>query len=490
MPIKKSLFVFICLSFFLSCRITNSPGAQAQASPPTVPRPPSNSGTGFFVSGTKLYDANGAEFRIQGVNANHWWNTGSDNRESVPYIKAAGANAVRIVFGPDGDPANPYDCVCTTAAERRAVVEEYIKYRIVPIVEYHNATGSNDPALIDQAADFWIGQSWVRDYEKHVIVNISNEWGRTYPDDEGRAGGLENWRDTYLAAIAKFRAAGVKNTLIIDSINWGSEISAVERYGQSLIDSDPERNILFSLHMYGGWRAPGDPDDDENFRMNVDTGLDTLIAKGLPVIVGEFSHECSSTGTWADPEAATDAELIDAFDERGTGWLFWMWFNSNGNHENMVNHSASLEYRPLAASIVAGFESAREATCFTSTAVPALPTPPPPPNPDPNWNPGPLTVTYFDIPANPWWLQIAMANASSVTGQIEYAELEADGIAEKVRLDLWGGADPLNFSANRDLSAYIGANSRFWLYKTDGSVAATQKRPLVQGNVFAIDASI
>ena len=31
-----------------------------------------NHGTGFFVLGSKLYDANGVEFRIRGVNKDHW----------------------------------------------------------------------------------------------------------------------------------------------------------------------------------------------------------------------------------------------------------------------------------------------------------------------------------------------------------------------------------------------------------------------------------
>ncbi len=104
---RKALVAFMCLILLASCRLFTDRG---------MPRPPSNSGEGFFVSGTKLYDANGAEFRIQGVNANHWWNTGSDNRESVPYIKAAGANAVRLVFGPAEDPDNPYWYVCSTTA--------------------------------------------------------------------------------------------------------------------------------------------------------------------------------------------------------------------------------------------------------------------------------------------------------------------------------------------------------------------------------------
>ncbi len=455
-------------------------------------RPAGNTGTGFFVSGTKLYDANNAEFRIQGVNVNHWWNTGSENIEAVPYVKASGANAARLVFGPVEDPANPDWYVCSTTERRRAAVEEYIEYKIVPIVEYHNATGLNDPEHIDDAADFWIGESWVKDYERYVIVNISNEWGSTYEDGEGVQGSLENWRDTYLAAIAKLRAAGVNNTLIIDSINWASEISVIQQYGAQLLAADPQHNILFSLHMYGGWRAPGDPNDDGNFYMNVDTGLDTLIDLGLPVIVGEFSHECSSTGSYADPEAAEDYQLLDAFNARGTGWIFWMWYNSTGNHENMVYQSASLNYRSLARTVLAYLDGAKEATSFPADPVPTLPTPPPEASPDPNWNPGPLEITVFDVsenPPNPWWLQIEMQNDSSVTGEIDSAELEVAGFEERIRLDLWGAADPYNFRANVSLARYIGLVSRFWLHGTDGSVAKTAANTLVQGNVFAIDTS-
>ena len=31
-----------------------------------------NTGKGFYVVGSKLYDPNGQEFRIRGVNRNHW----------------------------------------------------------------------------------------------------------------------------------------------------------------------------------------------------------------------------------------------------------------------------------------------------------------------------------------------------------------------------------------------------------------------------------
>jgi mannan endo-1,4-beta-mannosidase len=414
-------------------------------------------GSGFYVSGTKLYDGNGVEFRIQGVNANHWWNTGSDNRASVPYIKAAGANAARLVFGPAEEPDHPDYYVCSTAAERRAVVEKYIQYRIVPIVEYHNATGSNDPAKVVEAANFWIGEDWVRTYEKYVIVNITNEWcASNAADDGGRLGSDELWRDAYLAAVSRLRSAGVRNTLVIDSINWASEISALEKYGKTLVDADPLRNILFSLHMYGGWRAPGDPDDDDAFYMRADEGLDRLRGLGLAVLVGEFNHDCAVD--W-DPGAARNSELLDAYDSREAGWLCWMWFNSSGNRENMVVRTDSLLYTDFGKTIAAHLAGAREATCFPPDPVPPLPNPP---VPDPDWSPeGPLTVTV----SNEWWMDASLPDMAEIASM----RMEASGDLIAMSLTGWGP-----FALNIDLTRYLNTRVRFLIGAADGSEAWTE----------------
>lgn len=453
-----------CLAVTASCAfLSSNPFA-----PPTTDRPPGDKSGGFFVSGSKLYDSQGAEFRIQGVNANHWWNNGDDTSLAVPYIKASGANAVRLVFGPTEQPAHPDYYICQTTAERKAMVEEYIKYRLVPIVEYHNATGSNDPGLVGQAADFWIGEPWVRTYEKYVIVNITNEWGTEYEDDKGRVGSPELWRDTYIAAVKKLRAAGVRNTLIIDSMNYASSIAPLQKYGQAVIDADPGHNILFSLHMYAGWRAPGNTDRGPNYYMNVDAGLDALADLGLPVIVGEFSHACSIEGQWGDPMAAQDSELLEAFDRRGTGWLFWMWYNSSGSYQNVVNDDASLLFTGLGLGLKPSLARAREATGFSSTPLPPLPQVP---VPDPAWIPaGPLTATV----SNDWWLDVSLPDM----GDIAFVTMESrDGKSLGMKKSGWGP-----FIVNVDLADYLNHPVRFLLGSSSGSTAYT-----VYENLYYVD---
>lgn len=45
-------------------------------------RPSWNTGQGFFVVKNKIYDANGVEFKIRGVNHTHWW--GGTGEAAIP----------------------------------------------------------------------------------------------------------------------------------------------------------------------------------------------------------------------------------------------------------------------------------------------------------------------------------------------------------------------------------------------------------------------
>ena len=58
--------------------------------------------SGYFTAKNgKLYDANGKEFLIRGVNSAHiWWDNWGRNYalNSLPAISATGSNTVRIVW--------------------------------------------------------------------------------------------------------------------------------------------------------------------------------------------------------------------------------------------------------------------------------------------------------------------------------------------------------------------------------------------------------
>lgn len=284
----------------------------AEAGSPLVGRPAFNTGSGFFVQNRTIYDANGAEFRMRGVNHTHWW--GSNETEAIPFMRRANVNTVRAVFGPGQSDA-------ATPAARQAVAEQYIAQGIVPLVDYHNATCDEDPASLAAAVDFWLGpdKAWLQSLERYVIVNISNEWG---PNSTV-------WRDAYKTAVARIRAAGVKNMLVIDAGGaCGQNAESIETWGREIFDSDPEKNVVFSVHMYGFWKDPGDPlvgTWDGHQPYDIDGELTRLDATGLPIIVGEFSWDAFEQVTYTTKAALT------AYEKHGVGWLAWMWFNPGGD---------------------------------------------------------------------------------------------------------------------------------------------------------------
>src|SRR5262245_28734511 len=96
---NRSLLLACGLAVLSGC---GSSPADVRATSSALARPPSNTGTGFFVSGKKIYDANGNEFRIRGINNNHYWRDGGDQTVAdryMPSIVASKANTARVVFG-------------------------------------------------------------------------------------------------------------------------------------------------------------------------------------------------------------------------------------------------------------------------------------------------------------------------------------------------------------------------------------------------------
>src|SRR3954451_21825706 len=105
----------------------------------SVVRPASNTGSGFFVSGGKVYDANGNEFVMKGVNGIHAWGSYNTNYNTIDQIAKTGANAVRAVMYQDivADATNNWNDSADTPARRKLVAERYIANGIAVIAEDH-----------------------------------------------------------------------------------------------------------------------------------------------------------------------------------------------------------------------------------------------------------------------------------------------------------------------------------------------------------------
>jgi hypothetical protein len=231
-------------------------GGDASEAGGPVARPSYNTGTGFFVFNGKLYDANGIELRMRGADRCHYDST------SQPALSQAGPNAVRTFVETNYG--------ATWASLANIIQTQNVAYKEVPVITAPSTTtgtgtsGNTDPnVLADVVANSWVAtkSTWTA-FDKVAIYNLAIEWGPS---------SSTVWRDAYIAAISQMRGAGYLGPLMIDSGGFGQDEADFELYAGAVFDSDPQKNIVFSYHAYGG--------------TNDETASITGVTKGNPTVV-------------------------------------------------------------------------------------------------------------------------------------------------------------------------------------------------------------
>jgi mannan endo-1,4-beta-mannosidase len=265
---------------------------------------PASAATGFYVSNGRLYEANGAEFVMRGTSHAHTWYPSQTS--SFANIKARGANTVRVVLSGGRWTAN-------TAADVANVVSLCKANRLICVLENHDTTGygEQDGAVsLDTAVNYWIGlQSVLTGQERYVIINIGNEpWGNT---------NASGWTAATTAAITRMRNAGFDHTLMVDAPNWGQDWENIMRNNARTVwNSDPDKNLLFSVHMYGVYDTAAE----------ITSYLNYFRSENLPIVVGEFGFNHSDGNPDEDTIMATAQSL-------GIGYLGWSWSGNGGGVE-------------------------------------------------------------------------------------------------------------------------------------------------------------
>lgn len=261
---------------------------------------------GFHVSDGRLLDASGGDFVLRGVNHAHAWYP-SRTAQALKDIKALGANSVRVVLS-TGDQWTRND-----TADVTAVVAQCRANRLICVLEAHDTTGYGEAAAavpLSRAVDYWIDvQAAVKGQEKYVILNLGNEpYGNT---------GYSAWTSGTSEAITRMRSAGFDHTLMVDAPNWGQDWSFTMRDNAATVFSaDPDRNTVFSVHMYGVYDTAAEVQDY----------LNRFVSEGLPVVVGEFGDAHSDGNPDEDAIMATAQRL-------GLGYLGWSWSGNGGGVE-------------------------------------------------------------------------------------------------------------------------------------------------------------
>jgi mannan endo-1,4-beta-mannosidase len=85
----------------------------------------------------------------------------------------------------------------------------------------------------------------------------------------------------------------------------------------AILASDPDQNIVFSIHMYGVYETAS----------AIQNYVSAFVSAGLPLVIGEFG--------WNHSDGNPDEDTIMLVAQsNGIGYLGWMW--SGGGYLDMV----------------------------------------------------------------------------------------------------------------------------------------------------------
>lgn len=254
---------------------------------------------GFKVDGAKLLDRCGNEFVMRGVNLAYTWFESSAYTQ-LEAVANAGANTVRVVLT-DG---KAYKKAADPADKVMAFANKCKEYGMLTILEVHDETGSNDIADLKDAAKYFANMAeTLKGTESYIIINIANEW---HNDAASTV-----WRDGYKEAIKIIRDAGLRHCIMVDAGGYGQGAATIHSHGLEVLDSDPENNLIFSIHMYGG---AGNTN-------KVKSNIDGVINQNLALCIGEFG--------WYHSDGDVDEDLILSYcQEKKVSWLAWSWYGN------------------------------------------------------------------------------------------------------------------------------------------------------------------
>ncbi len=262
----------------------------------------------FQVNGTKLYDANGSEFIMRGINHAHAWY--SDKLSTaLDGIAKTGANCVRVVLA-DGDKWEK-----TSSDSVKEIIEECESRKLVAILEVHDATfgsAGDDFDALDNAADYWVEMAdIVNSHTDTVIVNIANEW------HNGSWKKSKDWADGYKKVIPKLRDAGIKNTLMVDCDGNGQYPQSLFDHAEEIFETDTLKNTMFSIHMY---------EYSGKDQKTIKSSIDKVLNMNLCLVIGEFGFKHTNGDV-------DEKYIMEYCTEKDVGYMGWSWKGNSGGVE-------------------------------------------------------------------------------------------------------------------------------------------------------------
>ncbi|MBX2858931.1 MAG: cellulase family glycosylhydrolase [Cellvibrionaceae bacterium] len=355
---------------------------------------------GFTTSGTQLLDDNGQPFVFRGVNHPHTWYN-SRTPQALSDIASVGANSVRVVLSNGTHTTN---WGRDSAAQVADIIAQCKQHQLICVLEVHDSTGhpeSAESSHMRNAIDYWLDIAAVlRGEENYVLINLANE-------PFGNTASAADWVNAHTDGIQRLRAAGLEHTLVVDAGNWGQDWqNTMYDNAQAVIDSDPQNNLVFSVHMYEVYQN----------RARIENYVSGFLNRyNVPLIVGEFGAD--HQGNFVDADS-----IMAVAKQYNIGYLGWSW-SGNGaccTALDMVNNFNVNSLSPWGQRIINGSNGIRETAAIASIYGAPGPSPTPIISPTPTPPPTPTAVpTIPPLPDDAINCVISRANVWNVGYQLD-----------------------------------------------------------------------
>jgi mannan endo-1,4-beta-mannosidase len=311
----------------------------------------------WSVNGGQILDPNGNPFVYRGVNLGTL-----PSMVLLPQvyadIAATGANAIRI----------PIDNL--TPAQAEVHVNLCKQNNLVCVFAHTLSAGYVDNNIAP--GSLYILDVWARyadllkANEDYVVIDLAS----------ALAGNIA-WLDYYISIhqTGIFFVRNIwelKNQVIISGGNWGQDWGFMMRdNAEALMNLDPMKNIVFSVHMYEAYR------DEQSVR----SYLEDFTALNLPIIVGEFGPiKRDRIREYKNPFNTFDVDveaIMEISQELGVGYLGWSWSGYRPNTDpskdftalNLVNDFDPQQLTPWGDLLIHG-DHGIQATAIPATHFP------------------------------------------------------------------------------------------------------------------------
>ena len=274
----------------------------------------------FKVVGTKIYDPKGREFIAKGVNVNgpgFGW-PGDTPGYANEIIDRWKFNSIRLNVK-ELDPA-PWKYAENGTIDE--IIDTYTDKGAVVVLEPHENTGSYfTGAQLDKLEAWWRQQADKYKDNPYVWFNTSNEPGGS---SSSSSENVAKWVNQNQRIINAIRDEGADNVIVVDGHYWGQDVgewnsSPVKESKSAILGSssqlkDPDKKLVFSVHLYDQW-IYGQSKMADYF--------DRVQDAGVPLIIGEYG--AMKDGKYKEAVSS----MFNTAVPREIGRMAWAWWGGD-----------------------------------------------------------------------------------------------------------------------------------------------------------------